>query len=114
MGALDDQARAAGEAKRQAVRRKMLESRSRAPRLYVKALLLHHTLTGSMPPNPILAQELEALVLHNERAARDVLGALEWAIADGGRYEGIVSALHSMLARRAAREVVDEIERGMR
>ena len=74
MGALDDQARAAGEAKRQAVRRKMLESRSRAPRLYVKALLLHHTLTGSMPPNPILAQELEALVLHNERAARDVLG----------------------------------------
>lgn len=112
MESLDDQARAAAEEKRQAVRRRMLESRSRAPRLYVKALLMHHTFTGSMPPNPILALELEALVQQNERAARDVIGALEWAIADGGMYQGIVSALHSMLSRHEARRVIDEIEGG--
>ena len=110
MESLEARARAAGESKRQDVRRKMIESRSSAPRLYVKALLLHHTFTGSMPPHPKLALELEALVQNNAEAARDVIKALHWATLDGGRYEGILSAMHAMIARQEARRLLDEIE----
>ena len=109
MASLDAQARAAGEAKRQSVLRTMLESRSRAPRLYVKALLLHHILAGSVPPDPKLALDLEALVQDNPEAAREVICALQLAIADGGGYEAIVKVLHSMLARHALRKALEDM-----
>ena len=114
MESIDDLARAAGEERRQAGLKRMLESRSRAPRLYCKALLLHHVLAGALAPDARLARDLEGLVLLNPDRARDVIGALECAIAEGGRYEAIASALHAMLSRHAARQVINEIEKGMK
>ena len=109
MESLEERARAAGKAKRQSVRARMLASRTNAPRLYSKALMLHHTLTGAMPRDPRLAVDLEALVLAAPALARDVIGALEWSNADGGPYAEIVSVLHSMLARHALRDMLGEM-----
>ena len=112
MESLDEQARKAGEAKRQEVRNAHMSMRYRAPEIYTQALYLHYVTLGVLPEDLERVASLEIMVHAHPDRAQVVLEVLALAEADGANYKKIMSVLRSMLARHASTALLAEIEKG--